>query len=132
MIPTGVLTPYNAQATLHMKVGFFALLLPIAVDERVSDIWRSYFAQRLFWDTGLKVGFMTRPLVVQDQNQQNHLGDLEAERDLHMKSGQLVEFLGSWRGNGETLVERMEELWIALYEHHCIELHDVRNRERNF
>ena len=108
MIPTGVLTPYNAQATLHMKVGFFALLLPIAVDERVSDIWRSYFAQRLFWDTGLKVGFMTRPLVVQDQNQQNHLGDLEAERDLHMKSGQLVEFLGSWRGNGKMLVEQMK------------------------
>ena len=42
-----------------------------------------------------------------------------------MKSGQLVEFLGSWRGKGKTLVERMEELWIALDDHHYIELHDV-------
>ena len=125
MIPTGILTPYNAQATLHLRMGFFALLLPITVNRRVSDIWRSYFAQRLFWDTGLQVGFVARPLVVQDRNQHDNLGDLEAEKDLYMKSGQLVEFLGSWRGNGETLVERMEELWIALYEHQYIELRDV-------
>jgi len=129
MIPAGILTPYNAQATLHLKMGFFALLLPITVDSRVSDIWRSYFAQRLFWDTGLQVGFVSRPLVVKDQNQYNHLGDLEAERDLHMKSGELVEFLGSWKGNGKTLVERMEELWVALYEHHYIELRDVETMQ---
>ena len=129
MIPSGTLTPYNAQATLHLKAGFFALLLPITVDSRVSDIWRSYFAQRLFWDTGLQVGFVTRPLVVKDRNQYNNLGDLEAERDLHMKSGELVEFLGSWRGIGKTLVERMEELWVALYEHHYIELRDVETMQ---
>jgi len=91
----------------------------------MSDIWHSYFAQRLFWDTGLQVGIMIRPLVVQDQNPHYHSGDLEAERDLRMKSGQLVEFLGSWTGNGKTLEEWMEELWIALYEHYYIELHDV-------
>ena len=62
----------------------------------MSDIWRSYFAQRLFWDTGLQVGIMICPLVVQDRNPHYHSGDLEAERDLRMKSGQLVEFLGSW------------------------------------
>ena len=66
----------------------------------MSDIWRSYFAQRLFWDAGLQVGIMICPLVVQDRNPHYHSGDLEAERDLHMKSGQLVEFLGSWTGNG--------------------------------
>ena len=124
MIPTGVLTPYNAQATLHMKVGFFALLLPITVYGRVSDIWRSYFAQRLFWDVGLQVGFVARPLVVQDRKY-NILGELEAMKNLNMKSRQLVDFLGNWKGNGKTLVERMEELWVALYERQYIELHDV-------
>ncbi len=125
MIPTGVLSPYNAQATLHFEAAFFGLLLPVTVHSRVSDIWRSYFAQRLLWDTGHQIGFMARPLVVQDGNLQNNLGDLEAEGDLYMKSKHLVDFLGSWRGKGNTVVERMEELWIALYERQYIEAHDV-------
>ena len=37
MIPTGVLTSYNEQVALHMKNGFFALLLLITVDRHVSD-----------------------------------------------------------------------------------------------
>ena len=125
LVPRGVLTPYNAQATLHFQVGFWALLLPITVHGRVSDIWRSYFAQRLFWDVGLQAGFFARPLVVQKRNPHSNLGDLDAERDLYQKSEQLVEFLGKWKGKGETLVERMEELWVALYEHQYIEINDV-------
>ena len=125
LVPRGVLTPYNAQATLHFQVGFWALLLPITVHGRVSDIWRSYFAQRLFWDVGLQAGFFARPLVVQKRNPHSNLGDLDAERDLYQKSEQLVEFLGRWKGKGKTLVERMEELWVALYEHQYIEVNDV-------
>ena len=125
MIPTRVLTPYNAQATLHFKNSFWALLLPVTVHGRVSDIWRSYIAQRLFWDTGLQVGFTARPLVVQNRNPHSNLGDLNGEQDLYMKSENLVKLLNSWRGKGTTLVERIEELWVTLYEHRYIEFHDV-------
>ena len=125
MVPSGVLTPYNAQATLHFKSAFFALLLPVTVHGRVSDIWRSYFAQRLFWEVGLQFGFLARPLVVQDRNDHSNLADLNAEQDLYMKSEQLVQFLGEWKGKGATLVERMEQLWIALYERAYIDLQDV-------
>ena len=126
MVPTGVLTPYNAQATLHFETGFWGLFLPTTVHGRVSDIWRSYFAQRLFWDVGLRVGFMARPLVVQDRNEHSYLADLDAEVDLHQKSEHLVEFLGRWKGKGTTLVERIEELWVTLYEHAYIEIDDVK------
>ena len=125
MIPNGVLTPYNAQATLHFKSAFWALLLPITVHRQVSDIWRSYIAQRLFWDCDLQVGFVARPLVVQDRRAYNDLNDIYAERDLYVKSEHLVKFLGSWKGIKATLEERIEELWIALYEHQYIELKDV-------
>ena len=125
LVPKGVLTPYNAQATLHLQPSFWALLLPITVHGRVSDIWRSYFAQRLFWDVGLQVGFLPRPIVVQDRNPHSNLGDLDAERDLYQKSEHLVEFLGKWEGKGRTLIERVEELWVALYERQYIELADV-------
>ena len=125
LVPKGVLTPYNAQATLHLQPSFWALLLPITVHGRVSDIWRSYFAQRLFWDVGLQVGFLPRPVVVQDRNPHSNLGDLDAERDLYQKSEHLVEFLGKWEGKGRTLIERVEELWVALYERQYIEHADV-------
>jgi hypothetical protein len=125
LVPDGVFTPYNAQATLHFKQGFWGLYLPITVTGRVSDIWRSYIAKRLFWEADLKMGFLPKPLVVQDRNLHNLLGDLEAERDLYMKSKQLVKFLGQWKGNGSTIVEQIEELWIALYEHKYIEYEDV-------
>ena len=125
IIPTGVFTPYNAQATLHFSSGFFGLFLPVTVNSRVSDIWRSYFAQRLFWDIGAKIGFASRPLVVQDRNGHNYIKDFEGENDLYMKSKQLIIFLGQWRGRGATIVERIEELWIALYKREYIEKNDV-------
>ena len=125
IVPDGVFTPYNAQATLHFKAGFWGLYLPISVTGRVSDIWRSYIAKRLFWDAGLKMGFLPRPLVVQDRNVHNNVADLEAERDLYMKSKHLVEFLGQWEGKGKTMVERIEELWIEMYERTYIEYDDV-------
>ena len=125
MVPKGVFAPYNAQATLHFEASFWALLLPVTVHGRVSDIWRSYFAQRLFWDLDLRVGFLARPLVVHAQNYHSNLGDLEGERDLYQKSEHLVQFLGRWQGKGKTLIERIEELWVALYEHQYIEFEDV-------
>ena len=126
MIPKGCLTPYNAQATLHFKAGFFGLFLPITVSGRVTDIWRSFIAQRLFWDAGLQFGFIARPLVVQDRNAHSNIGDLGSEWDLYMKGKPLMEFLGSWKGKGRTIVERTEELWIALYEREYVELLDVQ------
>ena len=125
LVPRRVLTPYNAQATLHFKKSFWGLLLPITVHGRVSDIWRSYFAQRIFWQTNLQLGFLPRPLVVHQRNDHNNLGDLNGEQDLYMKSEHLVKFLSSWRGTGNSLPELIEELWVALYEHNYIDVKDV-------
>ena len=125
VVPKGVLTPYNSQATLHFQASFWALLLPITVSRQVSDIWRSYIAQRLFWDVGLQVGFLARPLVVKKWNPDSGLGDLAAETDLYHKSEHFVEFLGRWEGKGKTMIERIEELWVALHKHQYLENEDI-------
>ena len=125
MVPKGTLTPYNAQATLHFRAGFFGLFLPITVSGRVTDIWRSFIAQRLFWDVGLQIGFIARPIVVQDRNIHTNIADLAAEWDIYVKGKQLMTFLESWKGKGRTIVERTEELWVALYERQYIEIGDV-------
>ena len=59
VIPPRTFVPYNAQATLHVDVGLWATLLPLSVHGRVSDIWRGYIAQRLFWDVGLSLAFVS-------------------------------------------------------------------------
>jgi len=76
-IPPGIFVPYNAQATLHSKEAFFALLLPITVHGRVSDIWRSYFSQCLFSLAGASIAFLP-PLVRQDRNVHDYLADLDS------------------------------------------------------
>lgn len=52
------------KATLFDESCFWALLLPTTVHSRVSDIWRSYIAQRLMWDIGRSLVFSS-PFVVQ-------------------------------------------------------------------
>ena len=126
MIPLGVLTPYNAQATLHFYASFFSMYLPVTVTGRVADIWRSYVSQRLFWDVGLHFGFIARPLVVQDRNMHSNTADFVSEDHLYTRAKQLVQFLGSWQGRGSSIVARTEELWIALYEREYVELEDVK------
>jgi hypothetical protein len=124
VLPPGVLAPYNAQAQLSMRGALWALLLPVSVHGRVSDIWRAYFAQRLLWDVGLRLAF-TPPRVTQVRNVHDALADMQAERDLYEKSFALVKFLRVWRGKGDSLPERYEELYVALYERDFIGLADV-------
>jgi hypothetical protein len=59
-VPNNVLTPYNAQATLHYYDSFWALFLPVSIAGRVSDIWRSFVGQAFFKHLGLSVGFFPR------------------------------------------------------------------------
>lgn len=123
-LPKGVFCPYNAQATLVLQPGLWSLLLPVSVHGRVSDIWRSYIAQRLLWDAGKTIAF-TPPRVTQFRNPHNPLADMKAEEDLYYKSLALVQFLSLWRGKGATLAERAVELVVELYERQYVGLRDV-------
>jgi hypothetical protein len=123
-LPAGVFCPYNAQATLVLQPALWSLLLPVSVHGRVSDIWRSYIAQRLLWDAGKVIAF-TPPRVTQFRNPHNPLADMKAEEDLYYKSLALVQFLSMWRGRGHTLPERAVELMVELYERQYVGVRDV-------
>jgi hypothetical protein len=64
----------------------------LQVHGRVSDIWRSYAAQRLLWDVGLHIAF-SPPMVTQIRSPHNPLADMHAEQDLYYKALELVRFL---------------------------------------
>ena len=126
------MTPYNAQATIFFESGFWSLYLPITVVGRVSDIWRSYFAQALFKSIGVELGFLPRPVVVQDRNPHSYLADFDAEIPLYEKSSILVPYLLNNYVKNNTpkatsFIEILERLWIDLYEREYIEIDDVIN-----
>ena len=125
VIPPGTFTPFNAQATLVLKPALWSLLLPVSVHGRVSDIWRSYFIQRLLWDIDYTIAF-TPPQVNQFRNPHNPLGDMKAEDDLYYKSLALIQRLAEWKGTTNTLPGRYEELIIDLYERGYIGILDVQ------
>ena len=116
--------PYNAQTTLHNKNSFWGLLLPCTVHGRVTDIWRSYFAQRIFMEHDLPFVY-TAPQVTQFRNPHNILGDLESEGDLYFKSEQLVSFLSNWKPSSNYIPSQMEELYIELYERDYLDEFDI-------
>eukprot|EP00624_Nannochloropsis_granulata_P006837 evm.model.NODE_522_length_4510_cov_124.460754.1 len=124
--PDNVFAPYNAQATLHEYDAFWAMLLPVSVHGRVSDIWRSYVAQALMWKYGMRVAFM-KPWVNQERTVHNYLKDFDSEQPLYLRASALLDFLRTWKPSREnlSLPAEHEELIILLYEHHIIEENDV-------
>ncbi|VDM75957.1 unnamed protein product [Strongylus vulgaris] len=79
----------------------------------VTDIWRSYFAQKLLHLVGERVAFY--PVnAIQFRNAHDYLADFEQELDVYMKSGEFVELLESWHCESSDIstcaVELAEEL----------------------
>ncbi|KAL3879495.1 hypothetical protein ACJMK2_031791 [Sinanodonta woodiana] len=123
MIPRGSYTPFNAQATLWAKPAFLYISLPISVDGRVSDIWRSYFAEYFFHRDNITLIF-SPPYVRQDRNPHNLLKDLDAENDLYMKSKVLINLLSQLSSADRSL--RLQQLYEKLFERGYVEYEDLK------
>ena len=82
--------------------------------------------QRIMRELGLYVLY-TPPIVTHERTAHNYLGDMTAEADVYTKTSSLLALLDQWSPtkNASTLPEVIFELWIELYEHDYIELHDV-------
>ena len=126
LIPSKTFVPWNAQATLFRhRDAMWTAYLPISVHGRVSDIWRSLIAQRLFRDACLRTAFMTEATVQQNRNPHSYLADFDAEQDLYRKSRQLIEFLDRWQPSQLDFPDQIEQLYVELYERDYVGLRDI-------
>lgn len=123
-IPQDSWSPYNAQATLHLHNALWALLLPITVHGRVSDIWRSYMAQKIGRYLNLRFVF-SYATVRQDRNAHNYLADFDSEHPLYLEATKLIEQLNDWILDANSIPGKIEQLWVRMYEHGYIEIEDV-------
>jgi hypothetical protein len=88
----GVWCPFNSQTTWWWPEAFPLLYLPSFCTFRMTDIWRSFVAQRCVWELGGAVTFHS-PEVVQDRNEHNLLRDLQDEVPGYLSNARICKVL---------------------------------------
>jgi hypothetical protein len=84
--------PFNSQNTKWFKPAFPLLYLPTYCSFRMTDIWRSFVAQRIFWTNGWSLLFH-KPTVYQLRNEHNILRDFKEEIPGYLNNNLLVQTL---------------------------------------
>jgi len=70
--------PFNSQNTRWYPEAYPLLYLPSTCNNRVTDIWRSFIAQRILWENGVSVLFHFST-VLQKRNAHNLWTDFQHE-----------------------------------------------------
>eukprot|EP00965_Chrysotila_dentata_P017280 573579-Pleurochrysis_carterae.AAC.1 len=132
IVPQGSFAPFNAAATLYTRQALWALLLPTTVNSKVSDVWRSYAAQRIFWDIGLQLSFVDGGMAVSFATQRQTFrsetkDDLRAEMPLNLQTEELLRLLSHWTCTASRLsiTSCMGQLWKMMHTHGFVEQADV-------
>ena len=77
-LPPGAWCPFNSQSTWWYPAAYPLMYLPSFVSFRMTDIWRSFIAQRCLWALGHGVVFHGAEMF-QDRNPHNLMRDFEQE-----------------------------------------------------
>ena len=78
VLGAGVWCPFNSQNTTFWREAFPLLYLPFHCSFRMTDIWRSFVAQRLAWECGWNVLFHGST-VFQERNAHDLMWDFAEE-----------------------------------------------------
>jgi hypothetical protein len=129
VLGSGAWAPFNAQATTWRKGSFRAMRLPNTVHGRVSDIWRSYMAQPLFWSENQSIAFVEPRFAVPSRNEHNLEGDFDKELPLYRQGRALMEHLTNASSKalvlGSRPLEQLFNMYVDLYEHEILQVDDV-------
>ncbi|MDR2497159.1 MAG: STELLO glycosyltransferase family protein [Tannerellaceae bacterium] len=91
-IGSGAWCPFNSQNTTWLKEAFMLMYLPSYCSFRMTDIWRSFVAQRICWENGMRVLFH-KATVWQERNAHNFLTDFKDEIPGYINNGVIAERL---------------------------------------
>jgi hypothetical protein len=88
----GTFCPFNSQTTWWWPVAYELLYLPSRCTFRMTDIWRSFVAQRCLWELGYPLVFHS-PEVEQVRNEHDLLVDFRDEVPGYLLNARLGEAL---------------------------------------
>lgn len=90
----GAICPFNSQNTTWFSEAFLLLYLPSYCSFRMTDIWRSFVAQRLAWTCGWNILFHS-PTVWQERNEHNLMRDFAEEISGYQNNLAIMEMLNA-------------------------------------
>jgi hypothetical protein len=93
-LPPGTWCPFNSQSTWWWSEAFHLMYLPSFCSFRMTDIWRSFIAQRCLWAVGKGIVFHSAE-VEQDRNQHNLLHDFRDEIPGFLNNDKIVDLLSN-------------------------------------
>ena len=91
-LPPGVWCPFNSQSTWWWPEAFPLMYLPSFCTFRMTDIWRSFVAQRCLWAMGHGMVFHA-PEVYQERNLHNLMRDFQDEVPGYLQNASICERL---------------------------------------
>ena len=84
--------PFNSQTTVFLKCAFPLMYLPTFCTFRMTDVWRSFVAQRILWTCGWHLSFHAA-IAFQQRNEHNLLRDFEDEIPGYLGNALIAETL---------------------------------------
>jgi hypothetical protein len=111
----GTWCPFNSQNTTWWADAFPLLYLPAHCSFRMTDIWRSFVAQRIAWENSWAVLFH-EPTVSQERNDHNLMRDFEDEVPGYLNNRRIADALGelSLRPGAEALGDNLRACYETL------------------
>lgn len=88
----GAWCPFNSQNTVWWRDAFALMYLPAYCSFRMTDIWRSFVAQRIAWVNGWSVLFR-EPNIRQERNEHNLMVDFRDEVPGYLNNAVICEAL---------------------------------------
>jgi hypothetical protein len=110
-------SPFNSQNTTFFKDAFPLLYLPSYCSFRMTDIWRSFIAQRIGWQNGWNILFHSST-VRQKRNDHNLLKDFEDEVPGYLLNAKIADTLNKLKlkKGKKNIAENMIACYAALVE----------------
>jgi hypothetical protein len=84
--------PFNSQNTIFGEEAFPLLYLPSYCSFRMTDIWRSFIAQRCLWELDANMVYFS-PTVYQERNVHSILKDFEQEIPGYLENDKIIDVL---------------------------------------
>lgn len=125
----GTWCPFNSQNTSWWPDAFPLLYLPSHCSFRMTDIWRSFVAQRIAWENGWSILFREAS-VYQERNEHNLMRDFQDEIPGYLNNSRIGTALGQLDlrpglGNIGTNLYRCYEVFVSMGLIDCRELEIV-------
>lgn len=121
--------PFNSQSTWFFPKAYPLMYLPVNASFRMTDIWRSFIAQRCLWEIGEGVTFHSPSEVFQDRNEHDLLKDFEDEISGYLKNDLIVETLSdlNLKSGDENVCENLITCYQAIVDKNILPEMEMRS-----